>query len=98
MPHKIAKSRRTGEYVPIDHPDAQVEEIKGEYREVVMTSDPAHPMQHVATTYVPVEHLDQYVAEARTRWPSVVVPAPDVHNSGPGGDMQHWYDDEEPAK
>lgn len=90
MPHVIAKSTRSGEYVPIDHPDAAPEVISGELRKVTMDHDGTmHPSgyPHGAVDYVPVEHVEQYAAEARTRWQSVTVGQ--EHDSGPGGDDQH---------
>lgn len=97
MPHVIAKSAVTGQYVPLDHPDAAPEVISGELRKVTMDngSDHASGIAHGAVDYVPVEHVQQYAAEARTRWQSVTVGT--EHESGPGGDDQHLKDDDHPA-
>jgi hypothetical protein len=97
MPHVIAKSTVSGQYVPLDHPEADPEIISGELRKVTMSNDDGHAsgFAHGAVDYVPVEHVQQYAAEARTRWQSVTVG--ESHDSGPGGDDQHSQADDHPA-
>lgn len=102
MPHVIAKSSVTGNYVPLDHPEATHEVISGELRKVTMhnvgqqpTDDGPREVHHEAVDYVPVEHVQQYAAEARTRWQDVTVGT--AHESGPGGDDQHLLADDHPV-
>lgn len=104
MPHVIAKSNVTGNYVPLDHPEAVPEIISGEKRKVTMrnrvvtqVADGTLDVWHEAIDYVPIEHVDQYAAEARTRWQEVTVDHSAGHDSGPGGDDQHVVDDDHPA-
>lgn len=99
MPHLIARNAE-GSYVPVGHPDGVAEVISGQYRRVTMTSLAAAGIDsdghvqvatHQAVDYVPVEHVDEYVAGAQKTWQQVAVGV--GHDSGPGGDMQHWHDE-----
>lgn len=106
MPHKIAR-HPDGTYLHREHPDfhEHAEVISGEFRKVTMWNDAARAggVHHAAVDYVPVEHLDEYVARAYSNqhrdvangdraWDHVEVG--DEHDSGPGGDDQHFHDDE----
>lgn len=102
MPHKVFRDAGTGQYVHREYasqnPDTTVaEEISGELRAVVLTNDAGH----VVTDHVPVEHLDEYIATA-TRDPGEdadghrllpwrVSYISQGHDSGPGGDDQHFH-------
>lgn len=102
MPHLIAR-HPDGYHVPLNHPEAVVEQVSGELREVRMWNDTdRNNHMHQAIDYVPVEHVDDYVARAYSNahrdtatgdraWDHVEVGT--VHADGPGGPNQHWHDD-----
>lgn len=105
MPHLIARHPETGNYLHRDHPEFadHAEEISGELRKVTMFR--RHPetgqLMPMATDHVPVEHVEEYRQRALSNdgrdvqagdvaWDAVIVS--DDHDSGPGGDDQHWHE------
>lgn len=94
MGHKVFRDAITGKYVSRHeasaNPDTTVAEtISGELRKIVLVDAGGA----VATDYVPVEHLDEYTATAVSNgWKPVHVG--DSHDSGPGGDDQHYHDED----
>lgn len=105
MPHLIARHPDTGDYLHRDHPDfaEHAQEISGELRKVTMYRMVGGELVPLATDHVPVEHVDEYrrralsnegrnVAAGDVAWDHVEVGA--EHDSGRGGDDQHWHEEQ----
>lgn len=104
--HLVARDSN-GNYVPLDHPDATVEQVSGELRRVHTWNDGGRQAGHIheAETWVPVEHAQDIYDKSLSNkgrdtelgdraWDHAEID--DEHTVAPGADHNQLWRDEIP--